>query len=165
MREILFRAKKHGSGEWVYGYLVKRPSAAQWGDNGGPWYIDVPPVDPDDSYKNYNVDPETVGQYTGIRDKNGKRIFEGDIVKQNFEKHIDNPCVFDDFRGFVVGVVSITGRGTFIKPAYGELYIEEEKEQDYRPQRKRLISYRAEVLGNIHDNPELLQEVKEHEAD
>ena len=47
----------------------------------GPWYIWTPPMDPDDSGDYFPVDPATVGQFTGITDKDGKKIFEGDIVK------------------------------------------------------------------------------------
>lgn len=80
MREILFKAKRLSDGEWVEGYLVKHPSAIQIGDCS-PWYIQVPPVDPDDSGGQHNVDPSTVCQYTGLTDKNGKKIFEGDKLR------------------------------------------------------------------------------------
>lgn len=80
MREILFKAKRLDNGEWVEGYLVKYPSAIQVGDCS-PWYIQVPPVDPDDSGGKYNVDPSTVCEYTGLTDKNGKKVFVGDIIK------------------------------------------------------------------------------------
>jgi len=81
MREILFKAKRLSDGAWVEGYLVKYPSAIQVGDCS-PWYIQVPPVDPDDTGGRYNVDPSTVCQYTGLTDKN----FEGDRLFDPHEK-------------------------------------------------------------------------------
>lgn len=80
MREILFKAKRMDNGEWVQGYIVRHPSAVQIGESS-PWYIHVPPIDPDDSGGVFNVNPETVCQYTGLTDKNGVRIFEGDFIK------------------------------------------------------------------------------------
>lgn len=69
MREILFRGKRVDTGEWVYGFYLydignsikERPSSV--------------------STHTYLVDPNTIGQFTGIRDKNGVRIFEGDIIR------------------------------------------------------------------------------------
>ena len=80
MREILFKAKRTDNGEWVEGYIVKCPCAVQIG-NGSCWYINVPPVDPDDNGKRYNVVSETVCQYIGLTDRNGVKVFEGDILK------------------------------------------------------------------------------------
>ena len=57
----LFRGKRIDNGEWVEGYLSKRPSAIQIGTYC-PWYISVPPLDPDDNGGYYNVDPATVGE-------------------------------------------------------------------------------------------------------
>lgn len=93
MREILFRGfhpcdgpetivvdEEKVKGRWVEGYIVKHPSAIQIGNDYSPWYIHVSPVDPDDNGGVFNVLPSSVGQYTGLTDKNGKRIFEGDII-------------------------------------------------------------------------------------
>ena len=68
-------------GRWVEGYIVKHPSAIQIGNDYSPWYIHVPPVDPDDNGGVFNVLPSTVGQYTGLTDSGGQKVFEGDILK------------------------------------------------------------------------------------
>ena len=84
MREILFKARRLDNGDWVEGDLVRHPSAIQIGDDYSTWYIHVPPTDPDDRDGVFNVDPSTVCQYTGLTDKNGKKIFKGDIVKTKY---------------------------------------------------------------------------------
>ena len=77
-REILFRGKRTDNGEWIYGSLI--------GNN----VIVGEVVDFDDDYFNtqfwYKVNPETVGQFTGITDKNGIKVFEADIVKHKFRR-------------------------------------------------------------------------------
>ena len=126
MREILFRGKRTDDGEWMYGNLTV------WRD--GSASIDEVPSGTSPLHA---VDPETVGQYTGLTgtDKNGKKIFEGDIVKWDGEE-ISNIRYCD-------GVYRLCNA----KGYYGVSL-------------HNHFSY-VEVIGNIHDNPELIKESEE----
>lgn len=132
MREILFRGKRADNGEWAYGYYAHRPTAVCIGESN-PSCIYVPACDPDDNSEFIEVIPETVGQYTGLTDKNGVRIFEGDIV--SLVKHdgliykvVYVPCRYE--------LVNSKGVNCFVLDIYK--------------------SENIEVIGNIYDNPELL---------
>jgi hypothetical protein len=132
-REILFRAKRKDNGEWVKGFYVKTfasllrdiilPVEVDADENQDTQRIEF------DIY--YEVIPETVGQYTGMKDNNGKPIFEGDILKLGIGKT----------RFVFYGVSSF--RHT--------IYNGYAKEFDFKDK-----GY--QVIGNIHDNPELLKD-------
>ena len=74
MREILFRGKRIDNGEWVYGYYIAVFSHSIVDNRGVA----------------FEVESKTIGQYTGLTDKNGKKIFEGDICKGNEYSDEDN---------------------------------------------------------------------------
>ena len=126
-REILFRGKRIDNGEWVEGYYVKAEKLDHSGDEH---FIIEYAADG----KTYEVIPETVGQYTGRIDKNGKKVFEDDVVRIFYGQLDDDICKVVYSRGTLVGVLSD-----------GVL--------DSLPRRKEKL----EVIGNIHDNPELLE--------
>ena len=142
MREILFRGKRIDDGKTVEGlyifdgfkhYIVKFHTD----ENAfGTLY----PVD-----ETFEVTPETVGQFTGLIDKNGKRIFEGDIVAQIWYGH-DEPS--NDSFGEVV----------FCEYDCSFSVMDIQKDGVVPLGRCHAYHWEAEVIGNIHDNPELLED-------
>lgn len=133
MREILFRAKRLDNGEWVEGDYCN----CVWQANKE---IKVPCIYAWDKFAlmglTVKIDPSTLGQFTGLTDKNGKKIFEGDIVFFNpYETHINDRIIKFENSAFVAELV----RSQYHVPLY-ELSV-------------NMFS----VIGNIHDNPELLE--------
>lgn len=112
--EILFRARRSDSKEWVEGYYY----AAVW-----TYIVQEHPR------TFIIVDRETVGQYTGFRDRNGRRIFEGDIIRRGDEI-----------------LVAVWQRARFAA-----------LKKNRRPIAWQYVSADGEVIGNIWDNPELLE--------
>lgn len=133
MREILFRGKKISNGEWVQGYYLQNY------DGSYICFIKLAHIS-DAGCLTEPVDPATVGQFTGLTDKNGVKIFEGDIIQVDFQQEY----IGIKPRPSYIGVVE------YRKGAFG-IY-EKGKGTQYFFQHGLIKT----VIGNIHDNPELI---------
>lgn len=152
MREILFRGKRLSDGEWVTGYYIqptyhwhKRGIHKDWiacgaVSNGG-WL---------NLLQKYAVIHETVGQFTGLTDKNGKKIFEGDILEYTSYtgtgiKEVFRAIVFWDEHRWSYKVI------------YNNRWTAQLNNKGYTCDIYKAVAANfSEVIGNIHDNPELL---------
>lgn len=133
MREILFRGKRLDNGEWMEGCL---------------WlYIGVPKILTPANNVGYDVDPATVSQYTGVLDKNGKKIFEGDII------HLD---YIGKTRG-VEGIATVIfENGKFgVKWGWHKEFVCLDG----------FANTTLEIVGNIHDNTQLSERGVENAPD
>ena len=128
MREILFRGKEIDNGKWVEGYLVKQYGATE---------IYLPNGTDNKGFDRYHVNPETVGQYIGATDKNGKKIFEGDIIREYGGEFAQGYYEID--RRLIVEIPN-----TLVNIVLG-----------------CDCGCNYEIIGNIHDNPEMIGGVEE----
>lgn len=125
----LFRGKRKDNGEWIFGNLIQTDDGVYIIQNYVPQHL----------IKNYEVDPATICQCTGLKDKNGKLIFENDILSG----HIDDEFPEDETRKRVVW--------------HENGWCTNEPGCDYYEELDDFDSENFEVIGNKIDNPELLE--------
>lgn len=118
MREIKFRGKAWFGGEWHYGLLAK--------GTGDYTYIK-------NNHVGVRVDPDTIGQFTGICDKDGNEIYEGDVVEDSQLRY--EVCWYDDLSAFIA----------------------EEIAAEYPWFLHDLYKPEVKIIGNVYDNPKLLK--------
>ena len=128
MREILFRGKRTDTGEWVEGDLVQGVN-----DQKGHMFIWSENDESILGVVEFEVYPETVGQYTGLTDRNGTKIFEGDVVDILTENEELGVVEYED-GGFLVNADGFS--------------------VDFHT---NINGTDLEIIGNIHDNPELME--------
>lgn len=151
MREILFRGKRKSDGEWVYGYYVQTNDYLDRRKRNLIFEVNSVNYPRNEIVGTHEVDLQTVGQYTGLIDINGVKIFEGDILSCD-----DYPYTSDGNQNYYAEIVWLDenaafGLYTFKNPmskvrgvSEGCDYIDDFKSDEW------------EVIGNIYDNPELL---------
>lgn len=132
MRTIKFRGYNTKNKEWLYGcYLVNRGEHFICPDGIQP---------PDKTPEDFQIDPETLGQYTGLKDKNGKEIYEWDVIRSDKCDSLYVVTYNDTFASYALNKVRDEIKPFIVHITQGWLN-----------------EFSKVVIGNIHDNPELLK--------
>ena len=148
MREILFRAKRKDNGEWIEGFTLFKPDQHLYmfktalGEITYDLHYNITAITGRKEPFFVEVIPETVGQYTGLTDRNGVKIFEGDVVRE-----CDKNCAIEEFR-YDIGKV-------FYHEKDARFLLTSQRFPDCWANMSVYREY--EVIGNIYDNPELLK--------
>ena len=145
MREIIFRAKRVDNGEWVEGYYLENAIGKHIGGVIFERKVQIDGLE--FTFVWHKVNPETVGQFTGLIDKNGMKIFEGDIVR--------GIAYSSEWIGVIVWIDEIASFGL----RHGHDIAWENCTILKRAAKGMHDEFTAEVIGNIHDNPELVEVV------
>lgn len=146
MRDILFRGKRLDNGEWVYGSLLQVEC-----EDGS---IVTAIFDRKDSGGDAEIHPSTVGQYTGLLDKHGKRIFEGDIVKYTFDNP-DSPNATENGKKVRIGRVFFSDWRASFSVTAGRNCSSALNNDLFNYVRN---GNRVEVVGNVHETADLLED-------
>jgi len=131
MRQILFRGFNRKNNVWLYGFYLQNRKAH---------FVAPDEFATDKTWEDYEIDPETLGQYTGLKDRNGKEIYEGDIVAVEYYRNHH--------------IVYQSGIWALADADDGWMNI---SDYDGNAEFSNKLDS-LEVIGNIHDNPELLTE-------
>lgn len=127
-REILFRGWNKKNKRWLYGYYFAY--------RGYHFISPDDKVNPLDTYEDYVIDADTVGQYTGLKDAKGKRIFEGDIIESNGSRYV---IQYDEEEAKFVAAHE---KLSFLMYGINQQWINK---------------WKKVIIGNIHENPELMK--------
>lgn len=144
MRDILFRGKRVDNGEWIDGCLIWTLERDRYFIREQDFGVEV------------EVIPETVGQFTGLTDKNGKKIFDGDLIKVNEIHEHWNQDIFQ--LRFFKGMWTLWADGIDSRyVSFGFFFHRAVQNNKFHSDCMCVNGSLFEIIGNIHDNPELIK--------